>query len=363
MPDASRWGLPHRLGAFPASDPRLAANGRTTFASDGGLELHYGGSGIRGEFQGRTFLVLAEAFPGDHRQSLGLRIDGSPEMRIDLAGPGRQVYTGAVALDRGLHRFELYRRSDCWRGTIRVSALLLDPGCELGDPPRPGRRKIAFYGDSILAGGSVEAVGFEGMPDDAMASWNPNDDLTNGWLGFGAVASRSLDGDSQVNGIGGLALLNGTGWYGLPNAVGLESTWDKACPVIGRMTPWDFSLFQPRLIVCSIGQNDAKDGDIHDPGHAERWRTTYLRILASLSKVQPEAQFLLTTTLMHHDREWDSQIDEVASLARAAGLPVRTHHFRREGQGSPGHLRVLEEEEMGLELADAILAMDIGWGS
>jgi hypothetical protein len=139
------------LGAFPAADPRLAANGRTTASSDGGLELHYGGSGIRGEFTGRTFLVLAESFPGDHRQFLGLTV------------------------------------------------------------------------------------------------------------------------------------------------------------------------------------------------------------------AQPEAEFLLTTTLMHHDREWVSQIDHLASLARDRELPVRTHHFQREAQGSPGHLRIAEEEEMGEELANKILSLDVRW--
>jgi hypothetical protein len=43
------------------------------------------------------------------------------------------------------------------------------------------------------------------------------------------------------------------------------------------------------------------------------------------------------------------------------GLPVRTHHFQRDAQGSPGHLRIAEEEEMGEELANKILSLDVRW--
>jgi hypothetical protein len=356
---AASWGLPHRLSAYPILHPSLRAEGRITKFSSGGAALHYGGSGFCGEFFGRSLAFCASA--EDHPVSLGVRIDGGAEIILDLEGRARQVHQAAVGLDKGRHRVEVYRRSDAWRGAISLEAVLVDQGAELGDLPPERTRKLAFFGDSILAGGLVHAVGFEGLSDELVSTSNPGDRLTNGRLGFGALAAEKLGAEGQVNGIGGLAVLDGTGWYCLPDALGWETTWDKLNPVKGSLTPWEFGQFSPRLIVCSLGQNCAKDGDIHDPKHRERWVKAYLSILTQLHAVQSRASFLLTTTIMNHDPLFDQTLEEVGVRARAAGLEVTTYRFSRVGMATPGHLRWAEEEEMASELAEAIEGMDLDW--
>lgn len=346
-----------RASRVAFADPRIQWFGRKTLDASS-AKLHYGGTGCRFLFQGSSLAVDCEKVHESAGVSLGFRIDGSPEIPVLLFDCERSLRQVVVGLEPGWHEAVIYRRSDAWRDSIILHQFILEEGSEIEAPKHFPNRRIDFYGDSILAGGSVEAVGFEGEEDASITLWNPEDTITNGWWGFGAITARMLDAHSHINGIGGLALLNGTGWYGDP-LVGWEETWDKRNPVPGHMTPWDFAEFQPQVIVCSIGQNCARNGDITDPQHKERWMAAYCGILEGLRENCPKAKFLLTTTLLRHDRAWDEAVKSVAQIMEEAWGEgsIRFHAFARMGVGTPGHLRVVEEREMAGELAPAILAL------
>lgn len=344
-----------RSARFKFDHPSIQWFGRRTLAS-GTAELHYGGTGCRFRFQGSSLALDCERVHETAGVSLGIRIDGSPEIPVLFFEKGRTLRQAVVGLEAGWHEAVIYRRSDAWRDVILLHNLLLEEGAEIQPcSPFPNRR-IDFYGDSILAGGSVEAVGFEGQEDGTITLWNPEDTITNGWWGFGAITARMMDAHAHINGIGGLALLDGTGWYGDP-LVGFEQTWDKRNPVPGRMTLYDFAEFQPQVIVCSIGQNCARNGDITDPDHKSRWIEAYCRILEGLRQNCPGAKFLLTTTILRHERAWDEAVRMVANIMEEkwGEGSVQFHAFARMGVGTPGHLRIAEEREMAEELDRAIL--------
>lgn len=57
---------------------------------------------------------------------------------------------------------------------------------------------------------------------------------------------------------GGIALMNGQGWFHRTVQTGMESAWDKVYynTMLGEMTRWDFSGYVPQVVIVALGQND-----------------------------------------------------------------------------------------------------------
>ena len=90
-----------------------------------------------------------------------------------------------------------------------------------------------------------------------------------------------------------------------------------------------------------------------------RWRREYGELLKKIRGRYPDAWIVCITTLLEHDPSWDQSIDEVCG-----GLQdekIRHFVFRRNGRGTPGHLRIPEAEEMAEELSAYIEGLDVQW--
>jgi len=323
---------------------------------DGALALHYGMCGARFRFEGPLLALVLQDDEYGGANTVGVRIDRGPELVLTCQPNGRaRLHLAAADLQPGWHEAHVYRRSATWRGTLLWRGIALAGGCGVEEAPAwTDGLRLEMYGDSVLSGEAVEHVGFEGR-EDAVALEHSyagaEDRATNAWWGYGAILARELGCRASIQVIGGLSLLDGTGWYCQPDPIGLESTFDKACPIPGRMTPWDFSRFRADWVLVGIGQNDANGGRPHDPDFRSRWKETYLRVLDRLRSEHGNPRFLLFTSILMHDPVWDDLLDEVAE---EAGPGVLRHRFRRNGSGTPGHPRIAEQLEMAEELAEAI---------
>lgn len=93
---------------------------------------------------------------------------------------------------------------------------------------------------------------------------------------------------------------------------------------------------------------------------AEKWRRHYKAFLGKLRKVYPEAHIVCCTTLLNHDHVWDQAIGQVVQELKDER--ITQYLFRRNGKGTPGHLRIAEAKEMAEELSAYIgnLAIE-GW--
>ena len=82
---------------------------------------------------------------------------------------------------------------------------------------------------------------------------------------------------------------------------------------------------------------------------SENWRRHYRRFLEHLMELYPKATFILTTTILEHNENWDISIEEVCKTINSK----RVHHFlySKNGKGTPGHIRIPEAEQMSDELA------------
>ena len=157
--------------------------------------------------------------------------------------------------------------------------------------------------------------------------------------------------------------MNGTGWVAPPVYPGMEFMWDKLHyhPQSGKVSEWDFKEYTPHLVIVAIGQNDNHPDDYMSTDfhgmRADYWKYKYGELIKSIREKYPKAVILLTTTILQHSVEWDDAIDEVCR-----GLQDdRIFHFlyKRNGSGTPGHIRIPEAEEMADELVDYINHLDI----
>ena len=168
------------------------------------------------------------------------------------------------------------------------------------------------------------------------------------------MTARNLHAQLHDSSQGGIALLDKTGWFMAPDYLGVESCYDKIeyQPELSEVKPWDFSRYTPNVVILAFGQNDNHPEDYmaedYNSARSENWRQHYRRFLEHLMEVYPKATFILTTTILEHNENWDISIEEVCKTVNSP----RVHHFlySQNGKGTPGHIRIPEAEQMSKEL-------------
>ncbi|MGN0902758.1 MAG: hypothetical protein ACI4M9_05680, partial [Succinivibrio sp.] len=178
------------------------------------------------------------------------------------------------------------------------------------------------------------------------------------------MTARKLGGRIHDIAQGGIALLDGTGWFHHPKYLGVESCFDKVHynPDIAPVTQWDFSKYRPHVVIIAIGQNETHPfGDFlkNDPTGelAVRWKKTYKELLLKLRAIYPKSRFILATTIMEHDPAVDRVIDDIA---KESGDPLLYHFmYSKNGCGTKGHIRISEADAMSDELCFFIRSLNI----
>ena len=358
--------IPPKALWIPANNHDLQYQGRVGQTSHENVTFYYAGNLMKFRFRGTDLAVRFKEDQYGPANSFGFKIDGSPEIPLQLVAGTAQNYVVAVGLKNKIHEVVMYRRTDTYGGVATFDGLWLNKGAQLLSPPPMPTRKIECFGDSVMGGTNSIAFGYEAQPDASLDYYNDNAFLIDGYWGFGYIAARKLRAVANVQGIGGLSLLNHTGWFGgdLKNTVGWQTTWNKLDPLPGQFTQWDFSKFVPDVVIISIGQNDWRGGHLNDPAWRKLWRSTYLGIVNNLHRYYPKALFVFTTTILGHDLRFDDMLKVIAQKFNTEHNDHLASYlaFKNVGRGTPGHPRQLEQEEMGNELANYLIHLHGLWG-
>ena len=338
-------------------DPALRYTGRIDWTEEGPFCI-YPCSSVELRITGRTLKMALTNHHSYYENRLGIIVNG--EQSAVLLNKGEQIIDLSDKLAAGVNDVLIFKRQDCCHA-YTVQGFIVEESAELLPlPPRPERR-MEVYGDSVSAGEVSEA-------EFACAQSDPeghNGLYSNSYWSYAWQAARLLNAELHDIATGGMALLDGTGYFYGPNYIGLESTWDKVnyYPPFGAATPWDFSRYTPHVAVVAIGQNDHNPVNImaedYDSDASRHWRSEYCRFLTRLRDKYPAAHIVCTTTILGHDAAWDRAIDEcVAAMGDA-----RIHHFlyTKNGCGTPGHIRGSEGAVMARELADFIESLPGVW--
>lgn len=338
---------------YKPSDPSIAYMGRIDHSEPDAPAFFYAGSQIKFNFKGTSLKISVVNTSYWGELALGVILDGEM-IKIPLSpeNNGKEVLlTAAEGLSDTAHQVTVYKKH-------AANQLLVFKGIEtdgvLLEKPVLPQLKMEVYGDSVCAGEVIEAVDYVGKCDPE----GHNSKYDNVWNSFVMQTSRNLGAQIHNSCQGGIALFDGTGYFHHPDYIGLESTFDKLCYFPeGGISMWDFSLYTPDIVVIAIGQNDKHNGrtdkddiDISDPVYRREWQTAYIRMVRTLNDKYGSPKFVLTTTILMHDSEWDNAIDEIKDELNEMGIKAYHNLFKRNGAATPGHPRLPEHNEMAEEL-------------
>lgn len=339
-------------------NPMLTYSGRIDWSDTGAPVFIFPCTSVSARFTGRNLQIYVENRHAYWDNYLGYLLDGKQSV-LRLPENGMAKCEIPIESD-GEHELLLFKRQDACH---EVAFL----GLEIGEGERllPARensgRRMEVYGDSVSAGEVSEAVEYVGKPDPVHSG-----EFSNSWYSYAWMTARKLDAQIHDIAQGGIALMDGTGWFNEPKAIGMETAWDKLHynPIFGPAVPWDFKAYTPQVVVVAVGQNDAHPEDYmkedYDGPRAAKWRMRYRAFLRKLRETYPDAHIICCTTILGHDASWDRAIGGVVASLKDADITKYT--FQRNGAGTPGHLRIPEAEEMAQELAAYIRTLGIpGW--
>ncbi len=338
------------------ADPMLRYTGRIGMDDPAHPFFIYVCSSVQLRLTGRTLRVALTNHHSFYENRLGVIVNGEQSAVLLENGPREIDLSDKLTAD--VNDVLLFKRQDC------CHAFTLDGLVVAGEllplPERPARR-IEVYGDSVSAGEVSEAEFACAQPDPA----GHNGLYSNGWLSYAWQAARLMNAELHDIATGGMALLDGTGYFFGPNYIGMESCWDKVnyYPPFGPATDWDFARWTPHVVVVAIGQNDHNPVNVMAEDYysiaSRRWRAEYCRFLGLIRKKYPHAHIVCTTTILGHDPAWDHAIDACVDAMKDG----RIHHFlyTKNGCGTPGHIRGSEAAVMAKELAGFVEGLPGVW--
>lgn len=337
------------------SDKRINYTGRIDFTDENAPVFYYAGSCAAFRFEGTEFSVKINSVVYWGELSLGIVIDGELKCeRLDPENNGKDVVITRKIPD-GIHNIVIYKQHAA-NQLLSIKGFAVEG--ELLEPAAKPALKIEAYGDSVCAGEVIEAYDYVGKNDPE----NHNSRYDNVWNSFVMQTSRNLNAEIHNICQGGIAILDGTGYFHHPDYIGLESVYDKLCYFPeGGISQWDFSRYIPDIVIIAVGQNDKHNGrqdnddiDIADPKYRKLWKTAYIKIVRDLDKKYSSPKFVLTTTILGHDPEWDNAIEEIKDELCEMGIKAYHNVFKRNGSATPGHPRLAEHNEMTAELTEFI---------
>ena len=343
---------------YSPDDSNIAYMGRIDFTRPTEPKFFYAGSQVLFNFRGKYLRIIINNTVLWGELSLGVILDGEHiKLPLSSENNGEDItITIAEKLEDTKHEVIIYKKH---AGNQFFTLKGIDVDCYIFDKPKLPKLKMEVYGDSVCAGEVIDAAEYEAQcdPEDHNSKY---DDV---WNSFVMQTARNIN--AQIHNIcqGGIALFDNTGYFHSPEYIGLESVYDKICyfPEGGYPTKWDFDDYTPNIVVIAIGQNDKHNGrtdkddiDISDPVYRTEWKTAYINIVLTLVRIYNTAKFVLTTTILMHDAEWDNAIEEIKNQLNELGVETYHNVFTRNGTATPGHPRLSEHNEMAEELTNFI---------
>ncbi len=297
-------------------------------------------------FTGTSVSVILKNMNFQDDTHFGVILDGVMKKFTLPTTRQDELYTVAENLEDKPHTLRILKTMAA-HNYLEFVGIVVDENAEVSLPEHKYDYKIEVYGDSVSAGEVTEALYYEGQCDPE----NHRNTLDNSAFSYPYKLAKKLNAELHDIAQGGIALLDGTGYFCSDQLTGMESCYDKIqySPYADKKQ-WDFSRYTPDCVVIALGQNDANPEPerIKTPEYRRMWKDEYIKFLRTLMEKYPAANFVLILTILGHDHTWDDALEEIT---REVNSDRVTHFmFRRTGCGTNGHPRATEQEEMAEEL-------------
>jgi lysophospholipase L1-like esterase len=326
---------------FPPNHPCFQYSGRMDDSDASAFRFYYAGSYLVTQFEGTSLTVVFDDMGdwwAEEGNKLGVILDKAPMVEISLQkGQANQKVQLASGLPDKIHSLLIAKLHGpgCGGNTLIFRGVILDNGKPLRSPAPKPMYKIEIYGDSVTEGTGAACP--DGTHDCGSAG-------NHGWFSYANGLARLLRAEIHNVGIGGLAVRNGTGWY-VDGAIGLETTYDKLRPWGDSMPSWDFSRYQPDLVIMAMGVNDQSKGGFAD---LPLWMNTYKAIVRDIhTRYRGGALPFVFAVAPINAHEAYRNVAQVAAELHAEGINT---FFFRYGFEVDGHPNVVQSARMAQEL-------------
>ena len=254
-------GVAQAVTTVDPSDPKILYTGRWDSSIASRPWAYWIGASIIVRFEGSSIAATFAAGYSSDLDYFRIIIDNDAANSTKIpAGTSMATYTLASGLVDTVHKIEIVKETD--EGNWIFYGFELDDGKSLSAPPARPPRKMEFYGDSNLAGSSLES------------EENDSDGHLRGtYYGLAGITSRMLNAEYHNISKGGETI------SGMNEKYERIDYWSAA-------PTWNFGKFRPDVVVVNLGAND-----VGKP--KERIKNDYHAWLDDLRAVHPDAHIML----------------------------------------------------------------------
>ncbi len=316
-----------------------------TLLNNGKLELissavHFGFS-----FEGEECKVFASVPNLNGHNYLQYELDGVYQKRVRIDGKSDQPII-LNAVNKGRHSVWIYKATEAHTGAILIDKII---AANIKSIPNPSLPLIEFIGNSITCGAASDA-------SEVPCGTGEYHDQHNAYFAYGPRVARGL-GSNFI-----LSSVSGIGIYRNWNSDGptMPQTYENTDFQQQSSHPWNFSLYDPKIVSIALGTNDYSNGD----GKRERlpfdsaiFVSNYIKFVQLVKSKYPKAQIvLLSSPMINGDRRITLQncltaVKTNIDLLYKNYKPVALYFFKpMQARGCSGHPSVEDHAILAEEL-------------
>ncbi|MBQ8965845.1 SGNH/GDSL hydrolase family protein [Ruminococcus sp.] len=311
------------------TDENAKLTGRAFPAESGTLWCALSGSGAEFEFTGKNLDIMVEgdgvsqSGPRDNYARIAIYVDGE-RVVDDLLNEGIKKYTPISGDSVVTKTVKIVKLSETAMSCFGIMPLQLEEGASV-KPTAPKAHRIEIIGDSITCGYGV---------DDEDPTHNFKTSTEDVTKAYSYKTVQALDVDYSLFSISGWGVISG--WTG----DGTQKP-DQQIPLyyekygftyggFGDTKPqdmdWDFSRFQPELVIINLGTNDDSYCGTNEDRRAD-YSAGYVEFLKTVRRCNPDARILCVLGIMG-DALYPTVEETVAKYSEETGdTNISAFHF------------------------------------
>lgn len=328
---------------IPFSDSVIDYWGRIDNSQIDRANLSWSGSSIKMNFEGESIYATLKNNTEDNYLSIILDNDS---IRIIKPDSIQKQYKLASNLAKGKHSIEIFKRTN--RGITSFYSFTIKNKAKLLAKSTPKKRKIEFYGNSITAGYAIE---------DTSEKDNPRGTNTNNYKTYAAITARHFDANYRAISKSGIGVT--ISWFPLI----MPEMYDRLI-ADNPTRKWDFSLYQPDIVVVNLFQNDSWlvnypkreefKTNFGDKAPSDAYLiNAYQDFISSLRKHYPKAKIICTLGAMDAAKKGSKWMDYIQKAVSNLNDTAIFSHFMPYIE-TRGHPLVQENKIMANSLIQFI---------
>ncbi|MCR5542049.1 MAG: GDSL family lipase [Ruminococcus sp.] len=274
--------------------------GRTYLNDEGTLWCALSGSGAEFEFTGKNLDIMIESDkvtstgPRSHYSRIAILVDGERVVN-DMLDDTIKKYSPIHGDTEVTKTVQIIKLSETAMSCFGVLPIQLEEGASI-KPTGPKSHKIEFIGDSITCGYGVDDE------DPTHAFDTSTEDVTRA---YAYKTAQNLEADYSMFSISGWGIISG--WTGngeqhpeqqIPLYYEKQAfSYGGFDDVEAQSLDWDFSSYQPDLVVINLGTNDDSYCKSDEDKRAA-YVAGYVEFLKTVRKDNPDARILCVLGIM-----------------------------------------------------------------